>query len=130
MKKMLLKLQRDEIESLHIYTKLAKREKNVKNKKILSHIAADEKEHYAMLKEITGRDIQARKWRIAMYVLISRVLGLTFGLKLMELGEVDAQIAYKKLHKKYPEIQKILEDEEKHERELIDMLEEAKLSYM
>jgi hypothetical protein len=36
-------------------------------------------------------------------------------------------VNYKKLHKKYPELLKILEDEEKHEKELIDMLEEAKL---
>jgi hypothetical protein len=59
--------------------------------------------------------------------MISKVFGLTFGLKLMELREVDAQVNYKKLHKKYPELLKILEDEEKHEKELIDMLEEAKL---
>jgi rubrerythrin len=85
MKKLLLRLQRDEAESLLIYTQLAKREKIKKNKKVLESIASDELTHYTMIKEITGRDVKARKWRVSMYVLISKILGLTFGLKLMEL---------------------------------------------
>jgi VIT1/CCC1 family predicted Fe2+/Mn2+ transporter len=125
-----LQLQRDESESLKIYTALAKKEKNKINKKLLDKIAADEKRHYTMLKSITWKDIKSRSWRVFIYLMISKVFGLTFGLKLMELREVDAQVNYKKLHKKYPELLKILEDEEKHEKELIDMLEEAKLWYM
>jgi rubrerythrin len=53
MKKLLLQLQRDEAESLKIYTALAKKEKNKINKKLLDKIAADEKRHYTMLKSIT-----------------------------------------------------------------------------
>jgi hypothetical protein len=78
MKKLLLKLQRDEAESLEIYTRLAQREKNPGNIHILQSIAQDEKKHYAMLKELTGRDIKARKYRVLSYTLISKVLGLTF----------------------------------------------------
>lgn len=130
MKKLLLELQRDEAESLKIYSRLTTREKNEKNKKILAGIASDEKKHYDMLKKVTGKDIQARSWRVALYVFISRTLGLTFWLKLMELWEADAQVQYEKLHTQYPEITKILEDEERHEKELIEMLEEAKLGYM
>jgi len=130
MKKLLKHLQRDEAESLAIYTSLAKREKNIKNKEILESIALDEKKHYAMLREVTEIEIKARNWRVALYVFLSRTLWLTFWLKLMELGEVDAQVQYEKISKKYPEILKIIEDEERHERELIDMLEEAKLWYL
>lgn len=126
----LLYIQRDEIESHAIYLGLAKKQKIEKNKKILSNIACDEAKHYSMLKKITQQDIAPRKWRVLLYVVISRILGLTFGLKLMELGEWDVQEAYKKLHKDYPDVEKILADEEQHERELIDMLSEAKLSYM
>jgi len=128
--KLLLEIQRDEAESLAIYTILSRKEKLPKNKKILASIAADEKEHYKMLKEITQKDIKPRFWRVKMYTLISRTLGLTFGLKLMELGEANAQLSYKKLKKDYPKIEKILQDEERHEKELIDMLHEAKLGYM
>lgn len=127
---LLLAVQRDEIESLEIYSHLAKKEKIPKNKKILQSIAKDEWGHYKMLKKITWEDIKPRRWRVFLYISISRILWLTFGLKLMELGEADAQETYKELEKDFSEIQKILQDEEKHERELIDMLQEAKLSYM
>lgn len=128
--KLLLEVQRDEAESLDIYARLAKKEKLEKNKKILERISKDELGHYNMLKKLTGRDIKARKIRVLFFVTVSRILGLTFGLKLMELGEAQAQESYKRLEADYPEVRKILEDEEKHERELIDMLSEAKLGYM
>lgn len=130
MKKLLLQVQRDEKESMLIYTSLADREKNKENKKILKSIASDELGHYNMLKEITKRDIKERKYRVVWYIFLSRVLWLTFGLKLMERWEVGAQNNYNVLEKKYPELKKILEDEEKHEWELINMLREEKLWYM
>lgn len=126
----LLQIQRDEIESLEIYSRLAKYEKIPANRKILQSIAKDEGIHYKMLKKITGSDIQPRRWRIFLYVSISRILGLTFGLKLMELWEAEAQGAYKSIAHKYPDVEKILREEEAHEQELIHMLKEAKLSYM
>lgn len=130
LEKQLLFIQRDEMESLEIYSYLAKREKLQKNKKILLSIAKDEGVHYKMLKKITQKEISPRKWRVWFYVMISRFLWLTFGLKLMEYGEKEAQSSYKVLEKDFPDIVQILADEERHEKELIDMLHEAKLSYM
>ena len=126
----LIQMQRDEAESQEIYTRLAKKEKNEENKNILQSIAEDEKKHYIMLRELTKKDVQARRWRVSLYIIISKILGLTFGLKLMEIGESQAQESYTLLWQEYPEILRILEDEEQHERELINMLHEAKLSYM
>jgi len=45
----------------------------------------------------------------------------------MENGERQAEEIYEKLKKFYPEMEEILREEEEHERELIDMLKEAKL---
>jgi len=128
--KLLLDIQQDEAESYEIYTRLAHRQKIEKNKKILSNIAKDEKGHYKMLKKITEQDIAPRMWRVHWYIFLAKTLGLTFGLKLMELGERDAEESYKVLRTDYPKLEKILLDEERHEKELIDMLSEAKLWYM
>lgn len=128
--KLLLEIQRDEIESRDIYNFLAVRQKNKKNRKILESIAKDEAGHYEMLKKITNKEVKVRKFRVIFYVWISRMFGLTFGLKLMELWEVQAQWSYKALKSDFPEVKKILEDEEKHEHDLINMLHEEKLSYM
>lgn len=130
MKKLLRKIQRDEIESFEIYTRLSDLQSNVKNKKILAKIAKDEIKHYKLLEKVTQKSVSSRAWRVRLFVMISRVLWLSFWLRLMELSEAEAQEMYKKIGEKYPKIQKILEDEERHEQELIDMLKEEKLSYM
>lgn len=65
------------------------------------------------------------------YVLISKILGLAFGLKLMERGEEAAQDNYKKISKHIKkDAEKIKRDEQRHERELLEMLDEERLKYV
>ncbi len=127
---LLLEIQRDEAESYEIYTRLAQKQKIPKNKKILKEIAQDEKWHYKLLKKITGQDIAPRKWKVSRYIFIANTFGLTFGLKLMENSEKNAQSAYSVLWKKHPKLAKIFQDEQEHELKLIDMLKEKKLGYI
>ena len=47
----------------------------------------------------------------------------------MELGEEKVQVAYKELLEVIPEAAKVLADEEKHEDQLLDMLDEKSLQY-
>lgn len=128
--KLLKFIQQDEIEGYEIYSRLAKKEKIEKNRKILQKIADSEKGHYAKLKKLTKIDRKPRMLRVWFYTFLASTLGLTFGLKLMENGERQAEEIYEKLKKTYPEMEEILREEEEHERELIDMLKEAKLGYM
>jgi VIT1/CCC1 family predicted Fe2+/Mn2+ transporter len=58
------------------------------------------------------------------------VLGITFGIKMMENGEEQAQINYSKIIEAIPEGKRIYDEEEEHEDELIKMIEEERLSYM
>lgn len=87
-------------------------------------IAADELRHYHELKEVTRRDIKPDRLFIFFFYWVSRILGLTFGIKLLEKGEDKAQKEYAKLGGRVPILNKILEDEERHEKELISMLNE------
>ncbi|HOV54878.1 MAG TPA: VIT1/CCC1 transporter family protein [Bacteroidales bacterium] len=48
----------------------------------------------------------------------------------MEKSEDNAQANYKFLENKYPEIKSLLEDEEKHEDELIQLINEERLKYV
>jgi hypothetical protein len=63
------------------------------------------------------------------YYLISRIFGYTFGIKLMERGEEDAQANYERLKGTIKEIEVFLQDENNHEHALIDMLDEESLRY-
>ena len=91
---LLLKYQRDEATDHLIYSRLARREKNADNRRILDRIAADEKEHAAIFARYTGRQVQADRLKVWWYSLMSLLFGYTFIIKLMEKGEYVANRTY------------------------------------
>ncbi|HEQ71977.1 MAG TPA: rubrerythrin family protein, partial [Spirochaetia bacterium] len=96
---------------------------------IISRIADDELSHYTKLKVITKTEVKPNKLRVLFYYVISRVFGLSFGLKLMERGEELASRSYS-LHASHTRILKSLSlDEQKHEKALLDVLSEERLEY-
>ena len=65
------------------------------------------------------------------FVFISRVFGITFGLKLLERDEDNAvNIDYKGIEEYVPGIIEIIEQEEVHEKQLLEMIHEEKLNYI
>ncbi len=128
--KFLLKAQRNEITEELIYNKLANFAKNQKNQKILRSIAKEENKHYNIWKSYTNVCVKPNKLRASFFVLLSRIFWLWFGIKLMERWEVYAQKAYEKFFDYIPEAVSVQQDEEKHEKELISMIDDKALSYI
>ncbi|MGQ9844094.1 MAG: VIT1/CCC1 transporter family protein [Spirochaetota bacterium] len=126
----ILKFQKSEMTEYHIYNLLASKIKNHHNARILKKVAEDEKKHYEFWKSYTHSDIKPDRLKIIKYYIVSRLFGLTFGIKLMERGEEEAQIAYKSLESIIPELKKIIKDEHAHEKELYILLEEEHLQYV
>lgn len=124
------KMQQDELTEYHIYSKLAERTKDDRNREILIQIAEDELSHYNYWSKQTQKDLKPKKWKIYFYYFISIIFGLTFGIKLMEMGEEEAQDKYEYLIKNFEEAENILYDEEDHEVKLLNMLEEERLNYV
>jgi rubrerythrin len=93
-RKQIIKAQRTEITEYHIYKRLARKAKNQKNRNILNEIAEDELRHYKIWEAQSGREVAPGALNIRKFYWISRILGLTFGLKLMERGEERAQINF------------------------------------
>jgi VIT1/CCC1 family predicted Fe2+/Mn2+ transporter len=132
-KKLLIKIldaQRNEITEHFIYKKLAASVKEKNNRDILNKIAEDELKHYQIWKKFTKKDVKPSAWNIKKHYFISKIFGLTFGLKFMERGERGAQINYEKISKQFPDAKKIMHDEEAHEKKLINMLDEERLQYV
>jgi VIT1/CCC1 family predicted Fe2+/Mn2+ transporter len=125
----LLGFQKNEITEYHIYKRLARKIKSPENSKILADIAEDELRHYNEWKEFTHSDVKPNWLQIWFYYLISRFLGFTFGLKLMERGEEGAQEVYGEVARLIPEAQSIIKDENIHEEALLGMLDEELLQY-
>jgi VIT1/CCC1 family predicted Fe2+/Mn2+ transporter len=124
----LFEMQKGEITEHAIYLRLARKAKG-RNASVLSRTASDELSHYRMLAKITGKEAQPDWLRVQWYSLVSSVLGLSFGLKLMERGEAAAQDRYGALEKDYPALRKVIADEERHEMAVLSMISEQRLDY-
>ena len=129
-KKIILTAQKNEITEHFIYDKLSRSIKDKHNKKVLKHISNDELKHYHFWKKYTNQNVKPNKFKIWWYYLISRIFGITFGIKLMENGEEEAQVTYSKVAKSIPSAKSIIKDEDEHERQLMDMIDEERLRYV
>ncbi|MBN2046973.1 MAG: VIT1/CCC1 transporter family protein [Anaerolineaceae bacterium] len=125
----LIFLQQDEINSYHVYLNLAKQVQDEHNSETLKKIAKQEMHHYQLWKEYTGKDLKPQGGKVRLFTWIARIFGLTFGVKLMELGEEAAQEAYSHILDRIPEARVVMEEEEVHEQELLDMIDEESLKY-
>jgi len=126
----LLAEQQNELDSRHIYARLARLTANEANREALARISEAEERHYAFLMGLTGEELVPNTAKIVWYTLVARVLGLTFAVKIMERGEETAQEAYGSLAGSVPGIEELLEDEATHERSLIEMIDEERLQYV
>lgn len=122
--------QKNEITEHRIYIKLADIVKNQDNANLLRRIAQEEFHHYNFWKQFTDEEVHVIKWKVTFYFWLARILGLTFAIKLMEKGEENAQVSYSKLVSVIPAAQKIVDEEEEHEMELLNLIEEDKLKYI
>ncbi|HLA99202.1 MAG TPA: VIT1/CCC1 transporter family protein [Anaerolineales bacterium] len=129
LRQQLLTFQQNEITEHHIYTRLARTIKSPENRKILEKIAADELNHYNLWKAYTHQEVKPSRFGLWIYYLISRLFGFTFGIKLMERGEEDAQSSYAQLKGQIAEIDDFIHEENAHEEALIGLLDEESLRY-
>lgn len=125
----ILKYQRNEITEHVLYAALAKRVKG-KNSEVLKKISADELRHYQYFKKVTGREVKPDRLKIILYRFISRIFGLTFTIKMMDNGEVQASHNYEDIEERLPGIKKIIQDEVGHEQALMGQIEEEALKHM
>jgi vacuolar iron transporter family protein len=122
--------QKNEITEHYIYKKLALKEKSEENRKILEQIANEEKSHYDYFKRFTNQEISPNHFRIFLFTWIIRIMGITFGIKLMEKGEQKAQFRYAAVLVDYPDTQRIINEEDEHEDKLIALIQEERLNYV
>ncbi|MBS7660019.1 rubrerythrin family protein [Candidatus Bathyarchaeota archaeon] len=126
----LLNAQRNEVTEHLIYEKLAQSTKDPRNSEVLKRIARDELKHYEFWKGYTRRDVKPSRFKILKYSLISKIFGITFGIKLMEKSEEKAQETYEKIAEYFPNAKDFVKDEDEHERQLMNLIDEEKLRYV
>jgi VIT1/CCC1 family predicted Fe2+/Mn2+ transporter len=122
--------QRTELTEHEIYRRLARIEKDPENRQTLHTIAEDEKKHAQFWQQFTQESAHPRRASVFMYYWTARLLGLTFGLRFMEKGEANAQEIYTKIADTIPQAKTVLADEERHEQQLIQLINEERLEYV
>jgi VIT1/CCC1 family predicted Fe2+/Mn2+ transporter len=128
-KEQLKKLQQEEINGHYTYARLAKVVKDPNNSKVIQRISEEELKHYEIWKKYTQEAVKPNNFKIRFFFWVSKIFGLTFGIRLMEQGEEKVQGIYSELIDSIPEAKQVLADEEKHEDELMEMLDEESLRY-
>ncbi|HHF56548.1 MAG TPA: rubrerythrin family protein [Thermoplasmatales archaeon] len=129
LKKLVMEFQKNEITEHLFYDILSKKAKG-KNSEVLGKISRDELRHYMEWKKITGKEVKPNRLKLWKFIILSKIFGITFAVKLMEKGEERAEEAYKKLIDYIPKAKEILQDETEHEEMLVSMIEEEKLNYI
>ena len=124
------KMQQSELTESVIYEEISKFAKGEENKETLLRLSREERAHYEIWKQYTGIEMKPQKGKILKYKLIAKILGFTFAVKLMENGEEGAQSEYEALAADVEESVLIRQQEEEHEKALLDMLDEERLQYV
>ncbi len=129
-KKILLALQKNEATEAEVYSRVAAFVKDEGNRNTLLKISAEEKRHAKIWAGYTGTEVKPAMGKVRRLVLLARLLGFTFVLKKMENGEDKATKNYADLAEEVPEAKAISADEDRHEKELLGMLDEERLQYV
>jgi vacuolar iron transporter family protein len=129
-KKLILKIQRNELTDYFVYKRLAGLVKSESHRRLLERISGEELGHYQFFESLTGEEVVPDRFKVLFFANICRLLGLNFGLKLMESAEGAAQETYGGLKQDYPEVNLIIHDEEEHEKEVIGLIDEESLKYV
>ncbi len=129
-RRLICKMQSNEATEYFIYNAIAKRVKDEKNRETLQRIAAEEKAHAAIWQKYSGTQARPKKGKVLWMRFVALLMGYTFAIKLMESGEDLAAGEYEKLIQEVPEAEKIMADEQRHEQELVELLDEERLQYV
>jgi len=122
--------QKNEITEHFIYQALSHLASNENNHAVIERLSEEELRHYNIWSKYSGEKITPDKLKCWLYVIVARIFGLTFAIKLMEAGENNAQVAYTSMAGIVPEAEDIQREENEHESALVRMVDEEKLKYM
>jgi VIT1/CCC1 family predicted Fe2+/Mn2+ transporter len=122
--------QQVEITESEIYLRLAEGVRDGKNARVLRFIGRQERRHAAIWRKRAGAEAKPSALKVFWVILLARLFGLTFVLKRMERKEGTGSRCYDRLAGHFPEARKMGQEESRHEKALLNMLDEELLRYV
>ncbi|WP_440059089.1 VIT1/CCC1 transporter family protein [Thermogladius sp. 4427co] len=125
----------EEALSMTLYRELARIEKDPDRKRILLELARDEEKHYDFWSRLSGRECKPSRLLIALFKASYRLLGPVFTIRILEKGEDEAVSDYSSIAERVSgtvrgELLKIIEDEKRHEAELVRLVSDPRIKYL
>lgn len=125
----LLRLQRNDHTQRLIYLELAERTNNHDNAPTLEEIAESQQARERMWQQYTGQEVRPDRFRMRRYLILAKLLGLTFAVRLLERREAQNQDLYARVANEIPEAQRMVESKSDQKHRLIDQVDEERLAY-
>lgn len=126
----------DEYIDYVIYKELAARESDERMREVLERFSEQEYRHYKFWSSLAGEcQVSVPGWKLAFFRASRKLLGLTFTLKYLERHEKDVIESYRSYMKylegeEKRELERIIRDEEEHEKTLISGMNENIVRYL
>ncbi len=125
----LLAAQRNEKTEHVIYQRFSEVAKGAHNREVLARLAEDELAHHDAWRNHTRMEVQPHRFKVWLYCLLSRILGMSFGLKLMERSARAKTAGRDQIKGPMPGPGPGF-DEDEHERQLLRLIDEDRLNYI
>ena len=127
---------KEEYADYKLYSELAKREKDAGRRKLLEELSKAEEEHYLFWSRLaSGYKPKVSRAAIYCMIILGLLMGLTFTFKFLEKREKQVIEGYKRVSEELSGedqrvLQKIIEDEEMHERAFMRQIDEGRVRYL
>lgn len=113
-RKILLKAQQGELDAVFMYNKLADACADPLDRATFQQIATEEGQHASVFHQLTGKTLKPRKGQAVMIPILYRMIGKKKLYSKLAQEEYDAAKTYESLTDRFPEIESIKNDEQRH----------------
>lgn len=128
--KRVLKAQRSSVIAEMGFRYMASQVPDEDNRTLLTHMADDEKAHIAYLQSITNRPIGKQSAALRRMKVESKLLGVTFTCRRLHNHKHFSKEVLASLAEVDPEAESLLAQAQRHEEQLIDLIDEERLHYV
>lgn len=113
-REILLKSQKGEMDGVAMYQALAKAVHSKEDAAVFTRLAAEEGQHAAVFRAYTGQACESSRIKGSLLACLYRILGRKRLYPLIAKGEYSAVKNYESLTKRFPEVESVKNDEQRH----------------
>ena len=110
----LIKSQQGELDAVKMYNALAKIVKDPRDAEIFRQLAAEEGRHAAVFKAMTNEVLKPKSTKAIVVPLLYRVIGKKRLYPIIAKKEYDAKVKYEPVAARFPEVESVKNDEQRH----------------